>query len=182
MVFEYYKIPNVNLGGNYQCGIMGALARPNNICFQDCRRCVVNAQSLEQIRGSISFYPNAVQFLTRRPVKQLTASSQFSPLTKREVKAEIDANRPIIVGVSFDSAPRPLSQHVALVVDYDEDETGNLTLTVNDPFPYDLPQFAKNKNSYVVAGGKDNFDGSFTIDYDKFKIRLNWRETIYNIR
>lgn len=182
MVFEHYSIPNVNPGGDYQCGIIGALAGPNNVCFQECRRCVVSAQSVEQIRGSISYYPNAVQFLTRRPVKQLDASSQLTSLTKREVKAEIDANRPIIVGISFDSAPRPLSQHVALIVGYDEDEKGNLTLTVNDPFPYDLPQFAKNKNPYVAAGGDDNFDGSFSIDYDKFRSGLNWRETIYNIR
>lgn len=181
MVFEHYDIPNVNPGGDYQCGIIGALAGPNHVCFQDCRRCIVSAQSLEHIRAAIPFYPDAVEFLTRRPVRNLNAQSQFSRLSKSEVKTEIDAKRPIIVGISFDNMPRPLSQHVALIVGYDEDRNGNLTLTVNDPFPYDLPQFARNKNPYVAAGGKDNFDGSFTIDYDKFKSGLSWKETIYNI-
>ena len=182
MVFEHYDIPNVNPGGDYQCGIIGALAGPNNVCFQDCRRCIVSAQSLEHIHAAIPFYPDAVEYLTRRPVKNLSASSQSSRLTKSEVKAEIDAARPIIVGISFDNMPRPLSQHVALIVGYDEDSKSNLRLTVNDPFPYNLPQFSKNKNPYVKAGGTGNSDGSFTIDYDKFSSGLNWKESIYNIR
>lgn len=36
MVFRYYGIPNMNGPGNYQCGVIGALAGPYSPCWGNC--------------------------------------------------------------------------------------------------------------------------------------------------
>jgi len=181
MVFEHYDIPNVNPNGDYQCGIVGALAGPSSPCFGNCRLCNVAGGTMNNIKAMIVTYPRDVQFLLHQRVTQLSATVYDSPLSKGQVKTEIDAGRPIVTGVNFDAGNHP-SQHVALIVGYDEDTEGNLILTINDPFPYDLRPFNALPNPYVKAGGDDGRDGSFTIDYDKFRSGLRWREGIYQIR
>jgi hypothetical protein len=182
MVFEHYDEPNVNPVGNYQCGIIGVLAGPYDICFRDCSRCIRGARSISEIKWAISAYPTRVkQLFPQAEVKYLDGRTRYSPLSSETIKEEIDAGRPVITGISFSGSPRISSEHVALIVGYDEDEDGNLILEVNDPFPYDAPALGILENPYVKAGGEDNYDGSFNIKYNDFRTNFYWRETIYEI-
>lgn len=64
------------------------------------------------------------------------------------MKKEIDEGRPIIVGVSPSGFKiKGISQHMALIVGYD-DSSGDLKLTVNDPFPFEDDRFLWIANPY----------------------------------
>jgi hypothetical protein len=111
----------------------------------------------------------------------LTVQSKSGSLSEAEVKNELDQGRPIIVGISppgfkVDGTP----QHMALIVGYD-DSSGDLMLTVNDPFPYEDMRFLWIGNAYLSARASGESAGEYVIEYEAFRLRLKWTQTIYRI-
>jgi papain like cysteine protease AvrRpt2 len=177
MVFQYYDVPPAN-AVSYQCGIIAAFGGPTSPCWYNCQFCQVGGGSDANVCRMFQLYPQQIAFLLRIPPVPLVATPRYSALSKDAVKEQLDNDRPVVVGINPNGFAFPgVSEHVALIVGYSEDSDGNLTLKVNDPWPYDLPQFPQ-PNPYVAAGGDDNNDGSFSINYNDFKSGLRWNTTI----
>jgi hypothetical protein len=178
MVFRYYHVPNVNPGGDYQCGIIGARFGPRTVCWTNCRACQVPAGNPSEITRMLREYPPFAGSVFNRRVSGLDSTHTLSAISKDQVKQEIDEGRPIIVGISPGGGGSAVSAHVALVIGYDESDDG-LILTVNDPFPYQyVPPLT---DPYLRAGGAGG-EGQYTIDFDTFRRQLSWRETFYGIK
>lgn len=172
MVFEHYGVGNINPAGNFQCGII-ALLHP--VCSANCFNCIVPAGSLATMRNMLTQYPEVAANITGVQAR-ITTSVRRGPLSIQELKTEIDADRPIVAGIS-PSGYQPkagVSEHVALVVGYHGDR-----LIVNDPFPFVSQYFAS--DPYLRAGGQRVGRGQYSISYDAFVERLQWREAIYRI-
>ena len=93
----------------------------------------------------------------------LTAQSKSGTLSEAEVKNELDQGRPIIVGVSPSGFKVDrISQHMALIVGYD-DSSGDLMLTVNDPFPFEDDRFLWIGNPYQRTRASGGSDGQYEI-------------------
>jgi Peptidase_C39 like family len=174
MVFEYYDVPNVNPGGDYQCGIIGLLAAGTmrNDCAFRCQNCTVPAGSSSGVIQMIEEYPRRVAAVGDEDVAKLRAR-HVGTLSPSGVRDEIEAEHPIIAGISPSGRPPSWagSQHVALIVGYDDDDESDFKLLINDPYPF------AGDNPYERAGAAANGDGSYTISYAAFRDRLNWRES-----
>jgi hypothetical protein len=111
----------------------------------------------------------------------LTVQSKEGSLTQEEVKKEIDEGRPIIVGLS----PRGfkvdgIRQHMALIVGYDT-SSGDMMLTVNDPFPFEDMVFLWIGSPYVTAHAIEDGDGRYQVGYEAFRSKLKWTQTLYRM-
>jgi hypothetical protein len=179
MVFRYYDVPTINPAGDFQCGIVSLL---NPACASNCRNCPVGAGSLTTISNMIKRYPVFAGGVSRQDVGRLSAIPIVSALSTRSVMREIDAGRPVVAGISPTgfALPRGPSQHVALIIGYEGDED-DLTLVVNDPYPFSAEAFASQPNPYEAAGGEEIGRGRYSIEYGEFRARLRWRESIYGI-
>ena len=172
MVFRYYNVGNVNPAGNFQCGII-ALLHP--VCNQNCGSCVVGAGNLSTMDNMLTRYPVVAAQVTGSGSRISTLTRQ-TPLTQDGVETEIDAGRPVVAGISPSGYQvNGVSQHVALIVGYEDDE-----VIVNDPFPFGPRTFTG--NPYLLNGGEQLAQGQYQIPLDRFTTRLRWRETIYRIR
>lgn len=173
MVFEYYEIPNVNPGGDYQCGIIGLLATGTmrHDCAFRCQNCTVPAGSASGVSNMIEEYPRRVAAVGEEDVARLRVSYRASPLSFEAVQSAIDDSNPIIAGISPSGRPSrwATSQHVALIAGYDDADEPRLL--VNDPYPFGAV------NPYTAAGANDNGDGSYWISYRSFRNALNWAES-----
>ena len=171
MVFDWFGVRNINPAGNYQCGII-ALLHP--ICNMNCFNCPVPAGSLATMNNMLRQYPAFASQVTQTST-QITTAVSATRLSMASVRREIDAGRPIVTGISPSGYQLAnVSEHVALIVGYDEDD-----LIVNDPFPFAL---AFSGNPYLAAGGEELDRGQYQISYEAFVQRLRWRETIYRLR
>jgi hypothetical protein len=98
-----------------------------------------------------------------------------------EVQAEIDNNRPVVAGITAGGFPFPnFSQHVTVIVGYETSSSGSF-LFVNDPFPYNLPQFIGNGNPYFRVSATEVQPGQYRISYDTFVRAMAWGNTIDRI-
>ena len=180
MVFKHYEVPSVN--SDYQCGIIGALAynAGNLSCDANCRNCsMVSAGNYQGILNMLKIYPPMAYKRNNEAVDGLTVRYNANSLTREQVKKEIDADRPIIAGISPSGYPvnygtRVASEHAILIIGYDESDS-DFTLTVNDPYPY------SSTDPYTKAGGDSNGDGSYDIDINTLKNTLKWRESFSSI-
>ena len=178
MVFKYYDVPAAHRT-DYQCGIVQA----RNLCkgIPNCVECDLSAGDEATVVHMLEQYPvTATRGGTAGDIA-LTAQSKSGSLSEAEVKNELDQGRPIIVGISptgfkVDGTP----QHMALIVGYD-DRSGDLMLTVNDPFPYEDMRFLWIGNAYLSARASGGSEGEYEIEYDAFRLRLKWTHTIYRI-
>lgn len=172
MVFNYYGVTNINPRGDYQCGII-ALIHP--VCNQDCRNCPVPAGSGQRMVNMLTQYPSFASGVsgteTNISVRMLNRALSLS-----ELKSEIDAGRPVIAGISPSGYQATgVSEHVALVIGYN-----NNNLIVNDPFPFRTIAFSG--DPYEIAGGQEIDSGQYLVDYSAFVDKLNWRESIFDIK
>lgn len=174
MVFEHFDIPNVNPAGDYQCGIIGLLAAGSmrHDCAFRCQNCTVPAGSAAGVKNMIEEYPRRVASVGDEDVARLEASYRPNALSFAAVQAEIDDDHPIIAGISPSGRPSrwATSQHVALIVGYDDDGD-EPRLLVNDPYPF------SGANPYIAADAEGNADGSYWISYASFRNRLDWAES-----
>jgi len=177
MVFRYYGLPNVNIGGDYQCGVV-AVTFPNP-CAYNCLLCQTGIETLTNLNFVIDNYGYTLTNFYFIPSRNLSSQFIFSALTMDQVVGEINANRPILVGISpsgFVSAPN-VSEHVAVIIGYD---TARSELVVNDPYPFAL--FPGRTDPYVAAGGRLLRQGQYAVPYNGFVYQMLWANTIYQIQ
>jgi hypothetical protein len=147
----------------------------------NCVECDFPASEESTVLTMLEQYPLAAALGKTAGDIRLTVQLKNGTLSEAEVKNELDQGRPIIVGISppgfkVDGVP----QHMALIVGYD-DNSGDLMLTVNDPFPYEDMQFLWIGNAYLSARASGESAGEYEIGYEKFGLRLKWTQTIYRI-
>jgi hypothetical protein len=178
MVFKYYYVPAAHRT-DYQCGIV----QSRNLCkgIPNCVQCDLSAVDEATTVNMLEQYPLMATLGGTAGDIALTVQSKSGSLSEAEVKNELDQGRPIIVGISppgfkVDGTP----QHMALIVGYD-DSSGDLMLTVNDPFPYEDMRFLWIGNAYLSARASGGSAGEYEIEYEAFRLRLKWTQTIYRI-
>lgn len=172
MVMKYHDVPNVNPAGNYQCGIVGALAfgTDAHACSNDCSICRVPAGSAANLVRAIKRYPSIAFEYTHTSGDGVTAKHVSHELGWQQIKDQIDDGNPIIAGISPSGVKSMsgVSEHVALIVGY---ESGD-RLVVNDPYP-----FPPMNDPYLKAGATKLEIGRYEIDYDSFVSDLLWQES-----
>jgi len=178
MVFKYYYVPAAHRT-DYQCGIV----QGRNLCvgMPNCVQCDLSAGDEATMVNMLEQYPLMATLRGKAGDIALTVQSKSGRLSEAEVKNELDQGSPIIVGISppgfkVDGSP----QHMALIVGYD-DSSGDLMLTVNDPFPYEDMRFLWIGNAYLSARASGGSAGEYVIGYEAFGLRLKWTQTIYRI-
>ena len=172
MVFTYYKVRNLNPNGFYQCGIIGVLLP--HLCGLDCTKCAAlgGGMGMRQfITDMLKKYPPAAN----SPPINSDFVIKKCPLTAQQVKDEIDANRPVIAGISTSGQLKYPPEHVALIVGYEEVD-GKLRLRVNDPYPFGI------NDPYLKAGAQKNCGGSYYIDYETFCNKMAWDAAWWHIQ
>ena len=178
MVLKYYDIPAIHRT-DYQCGIV----QSRKLCMglPDCLQCDLSPGDEATMVNMLEQYPvMATRGGTAGDIA-LTVQSKNGSLSDAEVKKEIDEGRPIIVGLSPTGFKVDgTAQHMALIVGYD-DRSGELMLTVNDPFPYEDMRFLWIGNAYLSARASGGSDGEYEIEYEAFRLRLKWTQTMYRM-
>ena len=178
MVFKYYYVPVIHRT-DYQCGIV----QGRKLCTErpNCLECDLPAGDEATMVNMLEQYPLLATLGVAAGAIALTVQSKDGTLSEAEVKGELDHGRPIIVGVS----PRgfkvdDISQHMALIVGYD-DSSGELVLTVNDPFPFEDDRFMWIGTPYPRTKVSGANDGQYEIRLEKFRSKLKWTKTMYGI-
>ena len=124
-------------------------------------------------------YPWAIRELSGDASLRIFREPQMAgPVSPATIKAEIDARRPLVPGISPDTPllPPGLAQHAVLIVGYEQ--SGNL-LILNDPFPYQAWGMTP---PYLLARGHAlEPAGRFEIGHAELKNYLNWNTTVYGI-
>jgi hypothetical protein len=178
MVFKYYYVPVVDRT-DYQCGI----AQGRDLCvgIPNCLECDFQPGDDITMVNMLEQYPvMATQGRTAGDIR-LTVQSKGGTLSEVEVRNELDHGRPIIAEVS----PRgfkvdDIPQHMALIVGYD-DSSGEVVLTVNDPFPFEDDRFMWIGTPYPRTKVSDAKDGQYEIRLERFRSKLKWTKTMYGI-
>jgi hypothetical protein len=178
MVFRHFGLPSVNGFGNYQCGIVAAYF--GGACATNCGLCVSPIASMFELnRVLVQYGVVARQLGLTSPL--LATRLLFRSLSMTEIREEIDNNRPIVAGITAGGFPFPnIAQHVTVIVGYETSAAGTF-LFVNDPFPYNLPQFVGNGNPYFAFGATEVQPGQYKIAYDTFVGRMAWGNSIDRI-
>jgi hypothetical protein len=178
MVFKYYYVPAVHLT-DYQCGIV----QGGKLCtgMPNCVPCDLPAGDEATMMSLLGQYPVvATQGRTAGDIA-LSVQSKSGTLSDAEVRDELDHGRPIVAGVSPSRFKvDDISQHMALIVGYD-DSSGDLVLTVNDPFPYEDDRFMWIGAPYPSTKVSREGNGQYEIRLEKFRSKLKWSHTIYRI-
>ncbi len=183
MVFRYYQLPNLNPGGDYQCGIVGAVGYSKNgacdACNINCGNCVRPAGSSQMVSYMLSAYPKVackILYQNNTTLKNQFVSNFLSP---DFLVTELNAKRPVIAGINPGAqfALPGNSQHVALIVGFYYSGL-NLILKVNDPFPYFITGF----DPYVFNGAINNGNLNYQIPYVNFVNGLLWNTSWFDIR
>jgi len=179
MVFKYYDVPAVHQT-DYQCGI----AQERKLCTgtPNCADCDLPGSDDATIADMLQQYPlMAVRGGSAGDIA-LTVQSKTGSLSEAEVRKEIDEGRPIIAGVSPSGFKiKGISQHMALIVGYD-DTSGDLKLTVNDPFPFEDDRFLWITNPYQpnMDMSEEN-DGQYEVSFERFRSKIKWKQTMYRM-
>jgi len=179
MIFKYYYVPAAHRT-NYQCGIV----QGRKLCTgaPNCSECDLPDGDDATMTSMLQQYPLMAAQGGAAGDIALTVQSKTGSLSEEEVKKELDEGRPIIAGVSPSGFKVDgISQHMALIIGYDE-SSGNLRLTVNDPFPFEDDRFLWIANPYQpnMDMSGDN-DGQYEVSFERFRSRIKWTQTIYRI-
>ena len=179
MVFKYYYVPAAHRT-DYQCGI----AQGQKLCSgtPNCLECDLPAGDEVTMVRMLEQYPVMAKLGGTAGDTALTVQLKNGSLSEAEVKKELDEGRPIIAGVSPSGFKIDgISQHMALIVGYD-DSSGDLKLTVNDPFPFEDDRFLWIGNPYqpnMDMSGEN--DGQYEVSFERFRSKIKWRQTMYRI-
>ena len=188
MVFEYYDIP-ANDPSDFQCGEAkgeGAVftGRPGPFaftgpCWDSCYACAQRgAGTVRGLYNLITQYPQIVA-VTAGNHRRLAARISASPLSMSRLRSEIDANRPVIAGISPGIAgylPPGVSEHAVLIIGYDLNSS---SVIINDPFPY---RDAGMTPMYVQAGGAELQEGQYRVSYSALVGPIRWANAVYGIQ
>ena len=180
MVLKYYYVPAAH-PTDYQCGIVQSrklcTGRPN------CSECDLPASDEAAMVRVLEQHPVMATRGRAAGKMALTVRSKNDSLSEEEVKNELNQSRPIIVSVSPSGFKIDgITQHLALIVGYD-DSSGELRLTVNDPFPFEDDRFLWIGNPYqpnMDMSGEN--DRQYEISYKRLRSKLKWNQTMYRIK
>ncbi|RPH76107.1 MAG: hypothetical protein EHM80_15300, partial [Nitrospiraceae bacterium] len=179
MVFKYYYVPSVHRT-DYQCGIV----QTRNLCtgIPNCVKCDLPAGDEATMMNVVQQYPLLATKGGAAGDISLTAQPMAGSLSEADVKKELSEGRPIIAGVSPSGFKVDgIAQHMALIVGYD-DSSGNLMLTVNDPFPFEADRFLWIGNPYqpnMDMSGEN--EGQYEVSFERFRAKIKWKYTMYRI-
>jgi Papain-like cysteine protease AvrRpt2 len=165
MVLQYLGYPNLNRAGNYQCGVVGA---QGGACSANCAFCLGAGGTMYHIAQVINAY-TAVAFQYtgyRNPTAVMHLGGIMSP---QQIIDTIENDSPILAGISPGQIPFPpglgLSLHAVVIVGY-EGDASNLSVLINDPYPYPISYFSA--PPYIQAGGRMLQLGQYEIPYSTF--------------
>jgi hypothetical protein len=174
MIFRAFEVPALN--DHFQCGIVGtvAIGTARDVCARDCRRCTVPGGDAATVMNMLVEYPRRVALLSGQSVPRLFVS-HTGVLRPDELRGELDAGRPIVVGVNPGGRPAAFSAaaHVALVVGYrmiDE----QLWLLVNDPYPFSPKTWP---DPYLAVDATALAPGRYLLPYRRAVEGLAWTES-----
>jgi hypothetical protein len=179
MIFKYYYVPPAHQI-DYQCGIV----QEQKLCIgtPNCSDCDLPAGDAASMLRLLEQYPGMAAKSSKVGDIALTAQLKSDSLSEAEVKKEIDEGRPIIAEVAPSGFKiNGISQHMALIVGYN-DSSGNLMLTVNDPFPFEDDRFLWIANPYqpnMDMSGENT--GQYEISFERFRLKIKWKQTMYRI-
>ena len=200
MIFQYYGVPslnpwalirrqppaNLNPDKRYQWGII-AMMYPG--CWEHPDSCPLSGGgSWENVQQMLQKYPPEAGKQAKQQLGPINSTFTSGCLTAAAIKKEIDAGRPIMVGISPGGNPAaegltvkqtPVAQHVALIIGYQEKD-GKLQVIINDPWPYRLRP--RDPNPYLKAGGAQNCDTNYTLGLDDFCKKLGWQGSFIDIK
>jgi hypothetical protein len=185
MIFKYNKVPSYNPWKPlkrdpppidpdklYQWGVL-AIMYPG--CWQHPDACAMSGgSSWKNLQEMLEKYP--VETAKMRPI-----GSELVPgcLNKDQIKKEIDAGRPIEVGITPGADPAPAANaHVALIIGYQE-KGADFQVVVNDPWPYHV---RTDPNFYIDEGGSRNCDANYTLDLKTFCKKAGWNGSLIKIQ
>jgi hypothetical protein len=159
-------------GGSMQCSFIRYAAQQqwaNIDCLFDCAACAtVGASSVEDLRIPLEFYSAAASRAHGGPL--ISETTVPAPLTRRQVVREIDAGRPVMVGINPNRVElSALPEHEAVISGYGR-RGRDLVLRVDDPWDW-----LAGDDPYVRAGGKIVSRGVYDIPYGKFLHGLRWQ-------
>jgi hypothetical protein len=172
MILDYLGVPDINPGGDYQCGVVGARGGP---CSADCRWCAYEGGGTSsQIAAIIRNYIAIAR--ARFGYTDHISISVGGRLSKDEIKDNIDSNHPIFAGISPTTGGFPgcvgCSEHAVVIEGYNGDpDDDDFTVIVNDPYPPTYPM-------WVNFGGQELIPGQYEIEYDVFVQRLHYANSI----
>lgn len=173
MVLKFYRVPNLNPAGNYQCGVVGTLG---GICASNCGACVKTIGSTFQMADLLRNYQYLARQYTGNSFRSFDVRA-VGRLTPDQIEREINRRNPIIIGVSpsgmGDYYPPGMGEHVALIVGFESDGR-NFWLKVNDPMPYGYFGY----DPYLAAGGQLDRRGAYWITYSDLVQYLSYKDTI----
>ena len=179
MVLKYYYVLAAHQT-DYQCGIV----QSRKLCtgMPDCSECDLPASDEAAMVRMLEQHPVMASLGRTAGDIALTVLSKNDSLSEEDVKMELNESRPIVVSVSPSGFKiDDITQHLALIVGYD-DSSGELKLTVNDPFPFEDDRFLWIGNPYqpnMDMSGEN--DGQYEISYKRLRSKLKWNHTMYRI-
>jgi len=162
MVLSHYGFPNLNPGGNFQCGVVGAQGGP---CAMNCGFCLGAGGTTQRIAVVIATYARVAAAVTG------FESDGFHPkargiMSPGQIIAAIDDDAPVLAGITPSGVPYPpgsgFSQHAVVIVGYEGDESA-LDVIINDPYPYPPSMIP-----YVHAGAQMLQPGQYRVPYPMF--------------
>src|SRR5258708_324800 len=162
MILQYLGYPNLNIAGDYQCGVVGA---QGGYCAGNCAACLQSGGTMQRIALIVRSYATAAYQLTgyQNPTVNLR---EFGILQPAQIIDQIDRDGPILAGISPTSVPYPpgtgFSQHAVVIVGY-EGDASNFYVILNDPYPY-LPD----ADPYVATGNAKLQPGQYRVPLGAF--------------
>ena len=182
MLFRHLQVPAVN--HNYQCGIIGAMSLSSNQsqCARDCMLCKTPAGDKNRLMGMLVEYPLRAALLADSPAQRVFIGPAGA-LADQDIAAELDAHRPIIIGINPRTRPRSFagSEHVAMIIGYigyiarsGMPGAAPVELIVNDPFPFSPVSWP---DPYIAAGAQKLQAGQYRISRDVLVEELGWTES-----
>lgn len=170
MVNKFHGVLSVDKDPDMQCSIVHYMAQAGMMpteCFFDCTQCPYPAFTSENLRIPLDKYSAAAALNGGNSV---TSELLRSAAELSKVKEEIDAKRPILVGINPTlrgiTASEP--EHLAVIIGYEGE-----TIRVNDPYDY------FDKDPYLSVGATKISDGVYDISYTELVKSFAWQTTVF---
>jgi hypothetical protein len=162
MIMQYLGYPNLNPGGDYQCGVVGA---QGGACAVDCRNCPGPGGTIQHVALILRSYATVAYQRAgyQNPAVNL---QEFGILQPAQIIDQINRDGPILAGISPNSVAYPpgsgMSQHAVAIVGYDGNAS-NLNVIINDPYPYPA-----GSNPYLATGNAQLQPGQYRVPFGTF--------------
>jgi Papain-like cysteine protease AvrRpt2 len=163
MILSFYRFPNLNPIGNYQCAVVAAQGSPCNI---NCGLpvCLAGGGTTQRIAMVIRQYIAWEAQVRGFSVPSLTVGN-VGILSPQEIVSSIDGGTPILAGISPQGIPFPpglgFSQHAVVIIGYENTGHG-FEIIFNDPYPY------SGIAPYLQTGGRLLQLGRYQLPYSTF--------------